>query len=1132
MHRIGNVSKFLAITLVFFLHSYLFVNAQTYTTPGTYTWTVPPCVTEVTVKVWGAGGGGGGASSRQTTATNEACSQGGGGGGGGFSTRTYSVTPGDTYTIVVGAGGAGGVGADNTAVPGATGGASTFAGPATVPFGPLTGNGGAGGGGATSNNTENFSEHTHIGSNGNGGAGGGGANGTANYIGGSGSAGSHSGGCKDISGAGGGGAGTTGHGSNGQQIGGCPHNSAMQGGTGASVGGGNGGNGVINNIANRHLANGNAGSPYGGGGGGAGIHLNNWTQQWNKANGGAGAHGAVIIEYAGGTTPPPTANAQNFCSSATIADLVAAGTDLQWYSSATGGLPLAPDTPLTAGTYYVSQTINGCESERTPVQVTMTGPPEPQATDQSFCVKESPTIADLTATGNTLQWYSQATGGTPLPPSTPVVDNTTYYVSQTVGGCESGRTPVLVTINNPAPPNASNQNFCSNETITLADLTVQGASVQWYSQSSGGIPLSPTTSVTDNTTYYVSQTVNDCESDRTPVLVIINTSPVANAGNNTSVACNIEAQLGGAPSSNYEYLWTPATGLSNPAVSNPLANPAVTTTYELTVTDNTTGCSSVSQVTVTVEDLLTPVFTNPGPVCAGTNFTLPVTSDNGVTGTWSPAVNNSATTTYTFTPDGGCAQSVTMEVIVSNQVIPTFTNPGPICSGTSLILPTVSDNGISGTWSPSVNTNTTTVYTFTPNGGCSESVTMEVVVNNEIIPVFTNPGPVCTGTSFTLPAVSDNGVSGTWSPAVNNSATTTYTFTPQGGCSSPVTMTVVVGNQIIPAFTNPGTICSGTSFILPTVSDNGVAGTWSPAVNNTATTTYTFTPNQSGCAVSTTMEVIVIPDLTVSIAGTTDVCQGGEMPAIIFSANGGIAPYTYTYSVGNSSSETIISTDDSVFVSLANDGGFNINNTGCYDITIEISASGGCSNTAVFPDYLCVHPKPQAAFGVSSETLSGTVIMNNQSVGATNYAWNFGDGSGVNYSENPTHNFSNVSSETYVIELIAYSAEGCSDTTFRTVKIEEELVFYVPNTFTPDGDEYNNIFRPVLSSGYDLSDYSLDIYNRWGEHIFTSHNADIGWDGTYDGGLAQDGIYTWKIVLKIVGVDDRKEYVGHLNIIR
>jgi hypothetical protein len=145
-------------------------------------------------------------------------------------------------------------------------------------------------------------------------------------------------------------------------------------------------------------------------------------------------------------TTEPTASAQTFCGASTVADLVATGTALQWYDVATGGTALALSTPLVSGTYYVSQTLNGCEGPRTSVEVTVNITPAPTASSQSFCGNANPTVADLVATGTALQWYDVATGGTALALSTPLVSGT-YFVSQTLNGCESPRTSVIVTIN-------------------------------------------------------------------------------------------------------------------------------------------------------------------------------------------------------------------------------------------------------------------------------------------------------------------------------------------------------------------------------------------------------------------------------------------------------------------------------------------------------------------------------------------------------------------------------------------------------------------------------------------------------------------------------------------------------------
>ena len=104
--------------------------------------------------------------------------------------------------------------------------------------------------------------------------------------------------------------------------------------------------------------------------------------------------------------------------------------------------------------------------------------------------------------------------------------------------------------------------------------------------------------------------------------------------------------------------------------------------------------------------------------------------------------------------------------------------------------------------------------------------------------------------------------------------------------------------------------------------------------------------------------------------------------------------------------------------------------------------------------------------------------------------------------------------------------------TIETVNVTEELIFWVPNSFTPDGDSYNEYFRAIFTSGYDPYDFSLLIFNRWGEIVWESHDDEVGWDGTYGGKLVQDGTYTWKIEFKTSETDERIMINGHVNIIR
>lgn len=122
----------------------------------------------------------------------------------------------------------------------------------------------------------------------------------------------------------------------------------------------------------------------------------------------------------------------------------------------------------------------------------------------------------------------------------------------------------------------------------------------------------------------------------------------------------------------------------------------------------------------------------------------------------------------------------------------------------------------------------------------------------------------------------------------------------------------------------------------------------------------------------------------------------------------------------------------------------------------------------------------------------------------------------------------------YTISVIRYS-NGCPSepqtTTVNLVECPRELI-YIPNSFTPDGDEHNNVWLPVFTSGYDEYDYNLLIYNRWGEVIFESNKANYGWDGTYNNIMCPTGIYAWKIIYGNKKDDSKKVITGSVNLIR
>ena len=208
-------------------------------------------------------------------------------------------------------------------------------------------------------------------------------------------------------------------------------------------------------------------------------------------------------------------------------------------------------------------------------------------------------------------------------------------------------------------------------------------------------------------------------------------------------------------------------------------------------------------------------------------------------------------------------------------------------------------------------------------------------------------------------------------------------------------------------------------------------------------------------------------------------------------------------------------------------------NTGCYDITLTSTAPSSCVGSTTMPDMICVVPNPNASFSPTPSVLTQldpSTQMVNTSTDSDSFFWKFGDGQSST-SINPTHAFPS-SAGSYVIELIAISNFGCRDTAYSTVVVEEELLFFVPNSFTPNGDEFNNTFQPIFKSGFDPFDFKMTLFSRWGEIIFETNDALIGWDGTYDGKLVTEGMYTWKIEFKSSKNDARNVVVGHLTILK
>ena len=189
----------------------------------------------------------------------------------------------------------------------------------------------------------------------------------------------------------------------------------------------------------------------------------------------------------------------------------------------------------------------------------------------------------------------------------------------------------------------------------------------------------------------------------------------------------------------------------------------------------------------------------------------------------------------------------------------------------------------------------------------------------------------------------------------------------------------------------------------------------------------------------------------------------------------------------------------------------------------------------MFNDIVCIE-EAIAAFYVNPGTIGpGNSLVNfyNVSEGAVSYNWDFGDGQSSTAPE-PTNTYSTNIQTGFTATLIATSPAGCSDTTSMPIVYDEQLIYYVPNSFTPDADEHNQFFTPIFTSGFSPEKFEMTIFNRWGELIWQSFDPTKGWDGSYgiEGLDAQSGTYTWVIFFKPKANDDKIKISGFVNLLR
>ena len=509
--------------------------------------------------------------------------------------------------------------------------------------------------------------------------------------------------------------------------------------------------------------------------------------------------------------------------------------------------------------------------------------------------------------------------------------------------------------------------------------------------------------------------------------------------------------------------------------------------------------------------------------------------------TW-PVNNQTYTSSGTYTEINGCNQQILQLTINTTPQI--SLNDTAACQNYAITLsPHLSSTGGTYLWSNNQTTSSITVnpasstsyaLTYTLNA-CSSSASalVSITANPQ---VNLSPASVCSGQSITLNGtVSPAGGNYIWSNGQTSSSITvspfsqtSYTLTYSvNGCTSNASSLVSVF-PVPQINVNNVTICPGQSATL-TSTTTLMGGTYAWSNSTSTNPSLTYTPIQSE-AISVTQTV---NGCTSNVATAQITIQ--NTPVLDFTADklSGCSPLTVelqciTPNAGN------VSWNINGATFTGNQASIVLNQPNCFDITMNADVSG-CAGTLTKDSYVCVYPNPIASFSYSPNVLTQaneTVQFSNTSIDGATFIWQFGDGN-VSEEFSPAHAYSNLSSSTSVT-LIATSASGCSASTTELLNFDDQPVYYIPNTFTPDGDGFNELFLPVFTSGFDPYNYHLSIFNRWGELVFESYNPKIGWDGSFGlrGLDAPVNTYSYKIEFKRVNTDQRYTLSGHINLLR
>ena len=734
---------------------------------------------------------------------------------------------------------------------------------------------------------------------------------------------------------------------------------------------------------------------------------------------------------------------------------------------------------------------------------------------------------------------------------------------------------------------------CPNTEVSLGTSDDLLLNYQWTSNDSavldnltGAFPPAITTVNTGmadiQLEVYLEVTNGMCFNYDT-LIITVTPQPISDAGPDFTVCFDEPASLNGAGSGTITWLDNGNLDDYNTATPNVL-NTQVTDTFVLQIEDIVNpGCFHLDTVIVNVNPALILDLDFSNEICSGICDGEITSSSSGgfapLVETWTdsngnPVLNltNLCADNYTITVTDGIGCSIDSIITISElpeYFISDIIITNPVCFGDETgSIEVLAVNGNSFTVNSALQLLDPTFTMLPVNNynvsvindiGCEADTVVTLTSNPEIF-LSTNfeTTDICDGDNISFEATANGGIDDYiyyWIPSIdefdtnnnvvsfvptNDVSVQVYATDDNGQCfTDTLAMSATFPSVIEVQVNDDITICQGEQIVLESIVSGGngnLSCFWDVPeigiINNCITTVEPL--------INTTYEVTVIDGCSLPVVASF-IATVNVTPAPTFTADAINGCYPITVEFSNTTDDDLLGNcewnfgDGNVSLPVCTDVTYTYASPGNFSPSLSVTSEDGCTGVSLNNPTITVYGYPTADFEWSPNPvniLESEVQFINLSNGATNYLWE-AEGAFTATGANPYFEFEPTSLDSYNICLQAENQFGCADTICKLLVIQGVVLVHVPNAFSPDGDNLNEVFSPI-ALGISSENYLFQIWSREGQLIFETTQPGMPWDGSVDSGeyYSKNDVYTWVLEVQDVMTANKITYRGSVTLLR